>query len=160
MFDDVSNKHLSGEFGINGFRDKRSTTDAIFILHSVIQKILSRKSKLFCIFIDYEKAFDTVIRDSLWVKLVQSSVSCKMLTMIKSIYTNVKSCVRLSSDIEMSEFFDVTLGLKQGEPLSPILFILFINDIVNSIDFNILSDNDLKGKVHEPPKSALNIAEF
>ena len=84
-----------------GFRDKRSTSDAVFILHSVIQKILSRNSKLYCIFIDYEKAFDTVLRDSLWYKLVQSGVSCKMVTMIKSIYNKVKSCVKISSEMEI-----------------------------------------------------------
>ena len=43
----------------------------------------------------------------------------------------------------MSALFNVTVGLKQGEPLSPILFILFINDIVDSVDFNLLCDNDL-----------------
>ena len=43
----------------------------------------------------------------------------------------------------MSDVFNVTVGLKQGEPLSPILFILFINGIVDSIDFNLLCDNDL-----------------
>ena len=63
--------------------------------------------------------------------------------MIKAIYNNVKACVKLSSSMNMSDFFDVTLGLKQGEPLSPILFILFINDIVDSIDFNNLTNNDL-----------------
>ena len=62
--------------------------------------------------------------------------------MIKSIYKNVKSCVKISTDMNMSEFINVTVGLKQGEPLSPILFILFINDIVDSIDFNLLCDND------------------
>ena len=66
-----------------------------------------------------------------------------MVNMIKSIYNNVKSCVKISSEMEMSEFFNVTVGLKQGEPLSPILFILFINDIVDSVDFNLLCDNDL-----------------
>ena len=66
-----------------------------------------------------------------------------MLNMIKSIYNNVQSCVKVSSDMKMSDFFNITLGLKQGEPLSPLLFILFINDISTSIDFNNLSENDL-----------------
>ena len=42
-----------------GFRNNRSTTDCIFILYIIIQKILSQKSKLYCAFIDYEKAFDS-----------------------------------------------------------------------------------------------------
>lgn len=126
-----------------GFRDNRSTTDAIFLLHTTIQKILSKKSKLYCIFIDYQRAFDTINRDALWEKLIHSKISCKMTNMIKSIYSKVQSCIKLSNDMPLSDFFDVTIGLKQGEPLSPILFILFINDIVDSIDFNLLTEKDL-----------------
>jgi hypothetical protein len=126
-----------------GFRDDRSTADAIFILHSIIQNVIANKLKLWCTFIDFERAFDTVIRDALWVKLVESGISCKMINMIKSIYKNVKTCIKLGSTMEMSEFFDVTLGVKQGEPLSPLLFILFVNDISNCIDINCLNANDL-----------------
>jgi len=54
-----------------GFRDERSTSDAIFLLHAIIQNVLSKKSKLWCVFIDYQRAFDTVIRDALWTKLLQ-----------------------------------------------------------------------------------------
>ena len=44
----------------------------------------------------------------------------------------------------MSAFFDVTIGLKQGEPLSPILFFLFINDITENLNFNTLVDSDFE----------------
>ena len=127
-----------------GFRDNCSTTDAIFLLHTIIQKVLAKNSKLWCVFIDYQRAFDTVIRESLWTRLIQSGISCKMLRMIQSLYETVKCCVRISPQMNVSEFFDVTLGLKQGEPLSPILFILFINDIVHHIDFDNLTDKDLE----------------
>ena len=125
-----------------GFREGRSTADAIFILHSVIQKVLAKKSKLWCAFIDYQRAFDSVNRDALSFKLIESGISCKMTNMIKCIYNNVQSCVKLSNTMKMSDFFDVTIGLKQGEPLSPLLFILFINDISANIDFNSLTDKD------------------
>lgn len=88
-----------------GFRDNHSTSDCIFILHSIIQKVLMNKSKLYCAFIDYEKAFDTVNHEALWIKLLKSGVSCKMLRMIKSIYMNVKSCVRNCRNMEISDFF-------------------------------------------------------
>ena len=57
--------------------------------------------------------------------------------MLKSIYSNDKSCVKLASSV------DVTLGLKQGEPLSPILLILFVNDISKTKDFSNFTENDL-----------------
>jgi hypothetical protein len=46
--------------------------------------------------------------------------------------------------MQLSEFFDVSIGLKQGEPLSPLLFILLVNDIIDSIDFYTLTDKDLE----------------
>ena len=126
-----------------GFRDNHSTTDCIFILHSIIQNIIHNKSKLYCAFIDYEKAFDTVIHEALWIKIVNSGLSCKMINIIKAIYHNVKSCIKNSCDMSYSDLFDVTIGVKQGEPLSPLLFILFINDIKESVDFEHLTQKDL-----------------
>jgi hypothetical protein len=112
-----------------GFRDNRSTTECVFLLHSIIQNIVNGKLKLYCVFIDYEKAFDTIVRDALWLKLLKVGISCKMLTvscMLQSIYASVTSCVKLSSSMPLSDFFDVTLGLKQGEPLLPISFLSFL----------------------------------
>ena len=88
-----------------GFRTNRSTADCIYILHSLIQITLLKKHKLYCAFVDYEKAFDTVIHDALWVKLIQSGISSKMINMIKSIYSNVKACIKNSSDMSYSNFF-------------------------------------------------------
>lgn len=126
-----------------GFRDGRSTSDCVFILHCIIQKVLANKSKLYCCFIDYERAFDTVIHEALWIKLIETGLSCKMVNMVKSIYQNVKSCVKDASKTCYSDMFNVTLGVKQGEPLSPLLFILFVNDVKNVININDLADSDL-----------------
>ena len=102
------------------------------------------KQNLYCAFIDYEKAFDTVIHDALWTKLVKTGISCKMLKIIQAIYQNVRSCIKDFKTMSYSELFDVTLGVKQGEPLSPLLFILFINDVKDCIDNNNLTENDMR----------------
>ena len=54
-----------------GFRSGMSTVDNIFILHSMITHFINRGKKLYCCFIDFTKAFDYVVRDSLWFKLVK-----------------------------------------------------------------------------------------
>ena len=86
----------------------------------------------------------TVNHEALWIKLVKAGISCKVLRMIKAIYMNVKSCVRNSRSMSLSELFDVSLGVKQGEPLSPLLFILFINDISDSLNLDNLATKDIE----------------
>ena len=114
-----------------GFRDGRSTSDCIFILHSLIQRVLKDNAKMYCAFIDYEKASDTVIRDALWFKLTDNGVSSKLTRMLRSSYHKVLAAVKMQSDV--SSFFEIALGVKQGEPLSPLWFILFINDIYSDL---------------------------
>ena len=114
-----------------GFRDGRSTSDCIFILHSLTQRVLKDNAKLYCAFIDYEKASDTVIHDALWFKLTDNGVSSKLTRMLRSLYHKVLAVVKMQSDV--SSFFEIVLGVKQGEPLSPLLIILFVNDIYSDL---------------------------
>ena len=115
-----------------GFRDKKSTIDCCFVLQSLINRIVKReKKKLYCSFIDFRKAFDLVYRDGIWLKLIKYGTSTKMVTMLRAMYASVKSCVRVNGSL--SDFFDSYMGVKQGESLSPLLFILFINDMSESL---------------------------
>ena len=50
-------------------------------------------------------------------------------------YTEVKSCIKYKSIL--SVFFNSHMGLKQGDPSSPLMFMMFINDIVDNIDFDL-----------------------
>ncbi len=106
------------------------------MLSSIINKVIHNdKRKLYCAFIDFKKAFDVVYRNGIWYKLMQYGASTKTVNMLRKIYESVKSCVRVNS--EYTDFFESHMGLKQGEPLSPLLFLFFINDMENYIS----SDN-------------------
>ena len=66
---------LSDEIGLlssapAGFRNAHSTADNIFILHSLINVYLSTKKKLFCTFIDFSRALNTIWRVGLWQTLI------------------------------------------------------------------------------------------
>ena len=87
--------------------------------------------------IDYEKAFDRVDRSLLWHKLIYENVSSKFVRAIKSMYNVVKSCVRYKSSL--SGFVSSQNGLKQGDPSSPPMFMMFINDITDNININIFT---------------------
>ena len=86
-------------------------------------------------FIDYEKCFDKIDRTFLSQKLISEKVSCKLVNAIRSMYITVKSCVRYNSSY--SEFFSLNNGLKQGDPSLPLLFMFFVNDIVDNINSDL-----------------------
>ena len=70
----------------SGFREHMCTADNIFVLHGLITHSLKNVKKLLCSFIDFSKAFDYVVRDVLWFKLLQFGVRGKMLDIIVSMY--------------------------------------------------------------------------
>ena len=78
-----------------GFRKRYSTTDHIFNLKSLIDLYLCGGRQLYCAFIDYKKAFDSINRTYLWQKLLSNNIDGKMFIIIHNMYANAKSCVKL-----------------------------------------------------------------
>ena len=120
-----------------GFRKGFSTIDNLFILQNLIEISKANKSKLFCAFIDFKQAFDTVWRNGLWLKLANSKINGKCLNFIKNMYNNIKS--RISTPDGASAFFPCLNGVRQGENLSPILFSIYLNDLQAFLDRNQVS---------------------
>jgi hypothetical protein len=117
-----------------GFRKGRRTVDNIFILKTTIDKYLSwKRSKVYWLFVDLQKAFDTVVREALWWKLGKKGLSTKFIEGVKGIYKNVKISVKLEGNRVLDEFHSNT-GLRQGCSLSSALFNIFINDILDRLE--------------------------
>lgn len=112
-----------------GFRKGFSTIDNMFVLHAMIDILHNSRKKLFCAFVDLKGAFDTVHRASLWHKLKSYNIDGKFLSIVKNMYDNAKSCV-FAHNVR-SDYFPCTIGVRQGENLSPLLFSYFVNDLHN-----------------------------
>ena len=112
-----------------GFRKGYSTIDCIFSLYSFFEILRSKKKQMYCAFVDFEKAFDTVWRKALWYKMNLSKIQGHMYNTIFNMYQNIKSC--LSYNGQTSSYFPCEIGVRQGENLSPFLFSIFLNDLEN-----------------------------
>ena len=87
---------------------------------------LNKRKRLYCCFVDYQKAFDTINRTKLWTKLLSSGISGRILKVIKNLYSQAKACVNVSR--QNSEYFSCNVGVRQEENLSMLLFSLYLAD--------------------------------
>ena len=110
-----------------GFKSGHSTTDAVFVLSTIIQKYTSQNKKVYAAFVDYQKCFDTIYRNGLWYKLIKEGFDGKLLKLLRSMYSDVRSCVKHLNSL--SDFFKIDNGLFQGELTSPLLFCHFVNTL-------------------------------
>lgn len=69
-----------------GFRKNHSTLDHILTLQFLSNTLLCRKKKLFCAFVDFKQAFDTVWRNGLWYKLLDNGIGGKCYAFIRNMY--------------------------------------------------------------------------
>ena len=114
-----------------GFREKRSAPLGCTFLNDISLYFNNRGSPLYVCTLDAEKCFDRVWHDGLMYKLLdvlplsQWSFLCKW-------YGGLTSLVRWNGDYSLS--FPVTRGVRQGSILSPHLFNIFINDMLESVE--------------------------
>ena len=88
------------------------------------------------LFLDISAAFDKVWHKGLIAKLEQIGISGPVLTLFKSYLNNRKQCVVV--DGVKSTFIDIKAGVPQGSRLGPLLFIIYINDIVDDLECDIM----------------------
>ena len=112
----------------NGFRKGRSIQDNIFIIKQIIEKAQKEKKQIYLGFIDLEKAFDRVPRKKIWEILRKRGVEPKIIRLVQIICSgNMNAIIHRN---QKSETFTTKEGLRQGGGLSPILFIIFMDEII------------------------------
>ena len=115
----------------NGGRGNRQGLDSIFILRTILEKGLGKgktaHKDLSLLFLDLAKAFDKVPHDLLWEKLYRMGFHPSFLKILKSLYKD--TYVKVMINGWASEKVFTRSGVKQGCPLSPLLWALFISDI-------------------------------
>ena len=112
----------------HGFRSNHSTSSAIIeFLIDIYQAKLSNMA-LGCIFVDYQKAFDTINHQILFSKLSLYGFSTSCVNWFKS-YLGCRSQITKCDQKNFSSSKPVLMGVPQGSTLGPLLFILYANDI-------------------------------
>lgn len=81
------------------------------------------------IFVDFVKALDLLDREVIWRRLSKIGIPSKIINIVKDLYNNTICCV--SHNGKLSAPFTTNRGVKQGCLLSPLLFILAMDDIMN-----------------------------
>ena len=114
-----------------GFRPNRGTVDAIFIVRQLMQKAKERGVDIHFHFIDFKSAFDTVWRKALWKMMRAIGVNSRIVNIIEKMYDKTNCAVVIDGHI--TEWFHVSVGVRQGCLLSPTLFNLFLDFVMEEI---------------------------
>lgn len=111
----------------SGFRKGYCTTDNLIIIRTLHERLLTSKKTFYLAFIDLKKAFDNVDRPSLWRLLHCCGAFGSLLRTLRKLYCNTSTSLRIAG--RYSAPFMVDKGVLQGDPLSPILFIMYIGEL-------------------------------
>ena len=111
-----------------GYRQGRGTTDQVFILRNIIEQVNEWQATLYVNFIDFEKAFDSIHRESLWLIMLKYGIPEKIVRIVKLFYEGFECAVEDQG--ERGEWFEIRTGVKQGCNMSGFLFLLVMDWIM------------------------------
>jgi hypothetical protein len=144
---DALMEHLNGNHLLTdkqyGFRKGRSSTIQMLHVTDTWTKLIDQSDSIDVIYTDFQKAFDTVPHRRLLQKLMAYGIGDNVLSWIESFLTGRSQ--RVVVDGVPSPWSDVISGIPRGTVLGPILFLVYINDIVDDLQCSpFLFADDMK----------------
>jgi hypothetical protein len=130
-----------------GFRPNRSTADNVFILRQMYEKCYEHNIELHNAFIDFNQVFDSINRSKIIQVLKEMQIPGKIVRLVNMVTQHTKAKIKLN--IKYTEQIDVKTGIKQGDPLSTILFSTVMEMLMRK-----LRD---KGKHNNTPETSLRM---
>lgn len=112
-----------------GFRKGKGTRDAIGTLRVICERFLEKGRSVTVCFVDLEKAFDKVNWDKLVYILKRKGVDWRDRRLIANLYKQQKAIVRIKGN--NSEEIEIHKGVRQGCNLSPLLFNIYLEEMIN-----------------------------
>ena len=115
----------------NGFRKFHNTSDTVFKLCYDLSTGMNKKHHTAAVFVDFAKAFDSINHVKLVNKLKTFSLETKAVLWLKDYLSDRRQRVMVNGDF--SNWDTIKYGVPQGSILGPLLFIMFTNDMVDSM---------------------------
>ena len=109
-----------------GFIPGNRTSDALLLLHNLVDQHCKQYNNNINAFVDFQKVFDSVPRHKLFEKLINYNITGRFYECIKHLYSSDLSCIKIENRI--TDTFQNRQGVKQGCILSP-LFNIFFADL-------------------------------
>jgi hypothetical protein len=106
----------------SGFRPHRSTVEQIVALRTVIDDCKVHQRNVTIVFVDFQKAFDSVSRASIPQILLLYGVPTTLIQSVMGLYENTTAAVRTSHGL--TDSFVTSSGVLQGDTLAPFIFVL------------------------------------
>ena len=106
-----------------GFRKGRGCSDMIFAIRQLVEKSWEHQAKIFLLFIDLRKAYDSVPREAMWQALAKLGIPDTAIQLIKAFHQDMQATIQM--DGQALDPVNVSNGLRQGCCMAPVLFNLY-----------------------------------